>query len=495
MVRSLFALLLLAGGGLFLHNSVNPLLPAVPFQPAPRILIFSKTTGFRHDSIPDGIAAIRQLGQQNGFDVDATEDAANFTEANLSRYRAVVWLSTTGDVLDSAQQMAFERYLRSGGGFAGVHSASDTEYDWAWYGGLAGAYFRDHPAIQRATIRVEETAHPSTVALPTTWERTDEWYNFRTNPRGRVKVLATLDEQTYSGGNMGADHPIAWCQLYDGGRAWYTAGGHTKESYAEPLFRQHLLGGIQFAAGMRDGACATLAATSAASFQADELASESLAAVFGSALATTSQIATTTPLPTMLAGTSIRFKDSMGTEHLAPLFFVSPSQINLLVPAGTATGASTFTVIKADATAPSGLTDIHAVAPALFAANANGRGVVAGVALIRTKDAGDFFLPLAVFDPQTNGYVARPLDISDSRNEYFLVLFGTGLRGRGSLDAVSAQIGGLNAPVLFAGAQGDFAGLDQVNLHLPRELTGRGVVDVTLTVEGKAANVVQLSIQ
>src|SRR5689334_13214358 len=114
----------------------------------PRILVFSKTAGFRHDSISDGVAAIRQLGQQNNFDVDATEDASLLNGANLSRYQAIVFLSTTGDILDSAQQSSVEQYIRNGGGFVGVHSATDTEYDWEWYGGLVGAYFQDHPAIQ-----------------------------------------------------------------------------------------------------------------------------------------------------------------------------------------------------------------------------------------------------------------------------------------------------------------------------------------------------------
>jgi type 1 glutamine amidotransferase len=136
-----------------------------------------------------------------------------------------------------------------------VHSATDTEYDWPWYGGLVGAYFQGHPAIQPAALVVVDRVHPSTRTLPARWERTDEWYNFRSNPRARVHVLATADETTYSGGEMGADHPIAWCQFYDGGRAWYTALGHTRESYAEPFFLRHLLGGIQFAAGFPDGDC------------------------------------------------------------------------------------------------------------------------------------------------------------------------------------------------------------------------------------------------
>src|SRR5207249_4134479 len=150
---------------------------------------------------------------------------------------------------------AFQRYIRAGGGFVGIHSAADTEYNWPWYGGLIGAYFQSHPAIQKGAIKIEDRAHPSTALLPERWERTDEWYNFAADPRGQVHVIATLDETTYSGGAMGTDHPIAWCQGYDGGRAWYTAGGHTRESYSEPLFLQHLLGGIQFAAGFPDGDC------------------------------------------------------------------------------------------------------------------------------------------------------------------------------------------------------------------------------------------------
>jgi len=218
------------------------------------VLVFSKTTGFRHDSIPQGISAIETLGTEHGFAVDSTEDAARFSDAVLARYKVVVFLSTTGDVLDTDEKAAFERYIRSGGGFVGIHSASDTEYGWPWYGRLVGTRFASHPQIQRATVHIANPDHPSTKSLPALWERTDEWYNFHSNPRGAVQVLATLDEASYSGGAMGADHPIAWCQEMDGGRIWYTAMGHTKESYAEPLFRLHLLGGIESAAGVA-GSC------------------------------------------------------------------------------------------------------------------------------------------------------------------------------------------------------------------------------------------------
>jgi len=219
-------------------------------QPAFAVLLFSKTAAFRHDSIPAGIAAIENLGKQNGFRVDATEDSTVFVEAGLAQYRAVIFLNTTGDILDSNQQAAFEGFIRRGGGFVGIHSATDTEYEWPWYGQLVGTYFRNHPAIQPAVLHVVDTAHPSTDHLPARWRRTDEWYNFRYAPGPGVTVLVRIDEASYAGGTMGPHHPMAWCHIYDGGRAWYTALGHTRETYAEPLFLQHLLGGIRWAAGV-----------------------------------------------------------------------------------------------------------------------------------------------------------------------------------------------------------------------------------------------------
>ncbi len=220
-----------------------------PVTPTFAILVFSKTEGFRHDSIPVGIAAIRQQGSTRGFSVEATEDGAAFTDDSLARFKAVVFLSTTGDVLNAAQQAVFERFIRRGGGFVGVHSATDTEYDWPFYGALVGAYFAGHPDIQNGTIQIEDAGHPSTASLPRTWTRRDEWYNFQRNPRGAVTVLATLDERSYSGGTMAPDHPIMWSQTYEGGRAWYTAGGHTAESFSEPLFVDHLGRAILWAAG------------------------------------------------------------------------------------------------------------------------------------------------------------------------------------------------------------------------------------------------------
>lgn len=236
--------------------SVPPAGAAVPEpRAAERVLVFSKTAGYRHDSIPDGIAAIRELGDAHGFTADATEDGADFTERNLARYDAVVFLSTTGDVLDAEQQSAFEQYVHEGGGYVGVHAAADTEYDWPFYGGLAGAWFDSHPQIQPASVDIEDRAHPATAHLGESWERTDEWYNYRSNPRAQARILASLDEDSYEGGTMEGDHPLAWCQEYEGGRAFYTGAGHTRESYVDDAFRTHLLGGIRYATGAANADC------------------------------------------------------------------------------------------------------------------------------------------------------------------------------------------------------------------------------------------------
>lgn len=222
---------------------------------APRVLVFTKTEGWRHDSIPAAVEAVRQLGAAGGFAVDHTEDAGAFTDDRLGGYAAVVFLLTSEDVLGPAQEAAVERFVRAGGGYAGVHSAADTEYDWPFYGDLVGAYFEGHPpGTPDAVVRVVDRGHPSTAHLPADWPRTDEWYNYRAAPEG-VRVLATLDEATYEGGTMGGDHPIAWCHEALGGRSWYTGGGHTIESYADDAFRAHLLGGLRWAAGLADGDC------------------------------------------------------------------------------------------------------------------------------------------------------------------------------------------------------------------------------------------------
>ena len=189
--------------------------PATPASAADApydVLVFSKTAGFRHDAIPVGIQTIRDLGAANNFTVTATEDAAAFTTSNLAQYEAVVFLNTTGDVLNASQQTAFESYIGSGRGYVGVHAAADTEYDWPFYGNLVGAWFASHPAIQQANMKVEDRGHAATAHLPQTWTRTDEWYNYRTNARSTAHVLATLDESSYSGGGDGRRPPAELVQ-------------------------------------------------------------------------------------------------------------------------------------------------------------------------------------------------------------------------------------------------------------------------------------------
>ncbi len=217
----------------------------------PRVLVFSKTAGFRHASIPDGMKCIKEI-LGSDFAVDATEDATRFTKENLGRYRVVVFLSTTGDVLDAAQQSAFQEYIESGGGFVGVHAATDTEHGWPWYEEMIGAHFAGHPDIQKATVIVEDRTHASTAMLPDRWDRTDEWYRFNRNPRkvDGIHVLARMDETTYQGGGMPDDHPCMWWREMKSGRSWYTAGGHTKESFSEPLFKEHLRQGIIWASNV-----------------------------------------------------------------------------------------------------------------------------------------------------------------------------------------------------------------------------------------------------
>lgn len=218
---------------------------------SPAVLVFSKTLGWKHSSIPYGQTAILKLSGENGFRVDTTREASVFTDRGLKKYHAVIFLNTTGNVLNAEQQAAFERYIQAGGGFVGIHAAADTEYEWPWYDKLMGAHFASHPlhpGVRKAVVQVVDTSHAATRGLPARWERTDEWYNYRSFYAG-IKVLASLDEDSYEGGAHGNRHPIAWYHEFDGGRAFYTGGGHEDSSYSEPAFLQHLLGGIRYAMG------------------------------------------------------------------------------------------------------------------------------------------------------------------------------------------------------------------------------------------------------
>ncbi|WRZ89848.1 ThuA domain-containing protein [Streptomyces sp. NBC_01007] len=212
-----------------------------------RVLVYTRTTGYRHDSIPAAVAAVRALGDAHGFAADATEDPAVF-EAPLDPYAVVVFLSTSGEVLTPTGRDRLAAHVDGGGGFVGVHAAACTEYEWPHYGELLGARFDRHPDLQPGRVLVEDHGHPATRHLPPVWEFTDEWYDFRSNPRGSVRVLASADETSYEGGGMGDDHPLVWCREQGAGRVFYTALGHAARAYEDPDFRGHLLGGVLWAA-------------------------------------------------------------------------------------------------------------------------------------------------------------------------------------------------------------------------------------------------------
>lgn len=241
-----------------------------------KVLVVGKTLGFRHSHIDDTTLAIIQLGESNGFTVDVWDNrqptltlpTTPFTSTeDLAQYATIIFASPVDAtnnldpnrprLLDDTELAAFQGYIRQGGGYVGLHAATDSMHTVPWYSELTGgsARFRNHPSQQTATMRVESPGHPSTTMLPTEWVRFDEWYNFTTNPREDVHVLLTLDESTYNPGfgAMGEDHPIAWCHNFEGGRSWYEGAGHTDASWYDPLFLEHLLGGIEWTAGKVTG--------------------------------------------------------------------------------------------------------------------------------------------------------------------------------------------------------------------------------------------------
>ncbi len=232
-------LLVLLVSGIFLND--------IYAQELYKVVVFSKTAGYRHESIELGIESIVKLGKENHFEVQATEDGDKLIAA-LADCQAVIFLSTTKDVLNDAQQEKFKSFIENGGGFVGIHAAADTEYQWPWYGKMIGAYFESHPKQQEARIEVINCKHPSTNFLGKEWKRFDEWYNYK-NINPDIDVLMKLDESSYEGGKNGKNHPIAWIHEYEGGRIFYTGLGHTKESYQDDTFLKHILGGIMYAMG------------------------------------------------------------------------------------------------------------------------------------------------------------------------------------------------------------------------------------------------------
>ncbi len=243
------------------------------------------------------------------------------------------------------------------------------------------------------------------------------------------------------------------------------------------------------------GAPSAVTSVSAASYSGASLAPEAIVAAFGSNLATATTAALTLPLPTMLAGTTVKARDGAGTERLAPLFFVSPTQVNYQMPPGTVNGLTTVTITSGDGTVSVGTVQIAAAASGLFAVDASGGGLAAATVLRGKADGSQQFEPVARFDAAQQKFVAVPIDLGPETDQVFLLLFGTGIRFRSALSAVTAKLGGVDCQVAFAGAQGGFVGLDQVNVRLSRGLIGRGEVDVALTVDGRAANTVKVGIK
>jgi type 1 glutamine amidotransferase len=225
-------------------------LAAFSFAKPPKILVFSKTTSYYHEAIPNGVAAIQLLGKQYHFDVDTTKDAGMFTEDNLKQYAAVVFVNTADEsstLLNEAQQTALMHFIEAGKGFVGIHAAADAEYKWPWYNKLVGAYFKSHPKQQEADVHVTDSSFTATKGLPSVWKHFDEWYNYKQTNWDDVHVVLTVDEKSYTGGENGDYHPVCWYHNYDGGRAFYLGLGHTKECYTDPVFLKLLAGGIQYA--------------------------------------------------------------------------------------------------------------------------------------------------------------------------------------------------------------------------------------------------------
>ncbi|WP_343328533.1 ThuA domain-containing protein [Polaribacter staleyi] len=212
------------------------------------ILVFSKTNGWRHKSIPSGILALKKLGVENNWQMDFSEDSLVFNSKNLSKYKMLVFLNTTGNILGSEEEKSFKKFIHNGGSFVGIHSATDTEPNWPFYAEMIGAQFESHPKQQQAKLNVHNHKnHPAIAHFAPTFEKFDEWYNFKKPMASHINVLIDIDESSYKGKQMGTKHPISWYHTYEGARVFYTAMGHTNKTYTNPLFVKHLEEGMKWA--------------------------------------------------------------------------------------------------------------------------------------------------------------------------------------------------------------------------------------------------------
>ncbi|MDM1047532.1 ThuA domain-containing protein [Sphingobacterium hotanense] len=224
-------------------------LSGISYAASKKVLIFTKTAGFRHDNIEKGVEVLKKLYAEIGIQSVHSEDANLFLSDSLATFDAVLFFSTTGTIFNEEQKVAFQKYIRSGKGFMGIHAATDTEHDWPWYNQLVGAYFLSHPKVQEAKLQVLNRKHPATEHLNKIWLHKDEWYDFKDVQSG-LNVLMNLDEKSYEGGKMGEVHPIAWFQEFEGARMFYTGLGHTKESFDSIAFQKHVVGGIRYVLGL-----------------------------------------------------------------------------------------------------------------------------------------------------------------------------------------------------------------------------------------------------
>lgn len=212
------------------------------------ILVFTKANGFKHAAIQKGAETVKEMEKIYPFKVTVSDDSLMFSEQSLKQFDVALFMNTTGNILGNEEKLAFQNFIRNGGGFVGVHAASDTEHDWDWFDQLVGTHFSDHPRIQKAKLNVLKNDTPSTKHLPKVWEMTDEWYNWKHDLDPSIEVLITIDETTYEGGKHGDNHPISWRHEFEGGKVWFTALGHVLENFDDENFIKHLAGGIKWAA-------------------------------------------------------------------------------------------------------------------------------------------------------------------------------------------------------------------------------------------------------